>query len=215
MPIRGQPRYNPRRRSGIGCWMNYQQAGGSEYAGPTSSIGSCNSSWTNSHYHTFSRLMNSGGPPSPCPSDHPFNSASSSLSESSSSHRSQEDDISIVTGNLHTASVTHSVWAALQWAKKGTHSQGRVFVWRVIFLCDCNLSEAWLVHVVTNRTRVIDEKRRSSSGIIPAHENLFSSFQIFFEFFVFQSKHEASFKCLVLNHFCVRFHSPCRKREII
>lgn len=102
MPIRGQPRYNPRRRSGIGCWMNYQQAGGSEYAGPTSSIGSCNSSWTNSHYHTFSRLMNSGGPPSPCPSDHPFNSASSSLSESSSSHRSQEDDISIVTGNLHT-----------------------------------------------------------------------------------------------------------------
>lgn len=40
------------------------------------------------------------GPPSPCPSDHPFNSASSSLSESSSSHRSQEDDISIVTGKL-------------------------------------------------------------------------------------------------------------------
>ncbi|GAB0099496.1 uncharacterized protein DMENIID0001_153640 [Sergentomyia squamirostris] len=40
------------------------------------------------------RLM---GPPSPCPSDHPFSSASSSLSESSSSHRSHEDDISIVT----------------------------------------------------------------------------------------------------------------------
>lgn len=99
VPIRGQPRYNPRRRSGIGCWLNYQQ-GGSEFAGPTSSIGSSNSSWTNSHYHTFSRLMNSGGPPSPCPSDHPFNSASSSLSESSSSHRSQEDDISIVTGKL-------------------------------------------------------------------------------------------------------------------
>lgn len=121
MPIRGQPRYNPRRRSGIGCWMNYQQAGGSEYA-----ASSCNSSWTNSHYHTFSRLMNSGGPPSPCPSDHPFNSASSSLSESSSSHRSHEDDISIVTGNLHTASVTHSVWAAL-FSEKGAHSQGRVF----------------------------------------------------------------------------------------
>lgn len=97
MPIRGQPRYNPRRRSGLGCWLNYQA--GSECAGPTSSIGgSSNSSWTNSHYHTFARLMNSGGPPSPCPSDHPFNSASSSLSESSSSHRSQEDDISIVTG---------------------------------------------------------------------------------------------------------------------
>lgn len=95
VPIRGQPRYNPRRRSGLGCWLNYQQAG-SEFAGPTSSIGS-SSSWTNSHYHTFARLMNSGGPPSPCPSDHPFNSASSSLSESSSSHRSQEDDISIVT----------------------------------------------------------------------------------------------------------------------
>lgn len=43
------------------------------------------------------RLM---GPPSPCPSEHPFSSASSSLSESSSSHRSHEDDISIVTGNL-------------------------------------------------------------------------------------------------------------------
>lgn len=97
MPIRGQPRYNPRRRSGLGCWLNYQS--GSECAGPTSSIGgSSTSSWTNSHYHTFARLMNNGGPPSPCPSDHPFNSASSSLSESSSSHRSQEDDISIVTG---------------------------------------------------------------------------------------------------------------------
>jgi hypothetical protein len=99
VPIRGQPRYNPRRRSGVGCWINFQQSG-SEIAGPTSSIGSSHSSWTNSHYHTLSRLMNSGGPPSPCPSDHPFNSASSSLSESSSSHRSQEDDISIVTGNL-------------------------------------------------------------------------------------------------------------------
>lgn len=100
MPIRGQARYNPRRRSGLGCWLNYQHSGGSEFAGPTSSIGSSSSSWTNSHYHTFARLMNSGGPPSPCPSDHPFNSASSSLSESSSSHRSQEDDISIVTGKL-------------------------------------------------------------------------------------------------------------------
>lgn len=109
MPFRGQPRYNPRRRSGLGCWLNFQQAG-SEYAGATPSIGSSNSSWTNSHYHTFTRLMNSGGPPSPCPSDHPFNSASSSLSESSSSHRSQEDDISIVTGKFppHTPTYSHA-----------------------------------------------------------------------------------------------------------
>lgn len=64
-----------------------------------------------------------------------------------------------------TASVTHSVWAALQCAKKRhTQSGTSFFLWRVICLCDCNLSEAWLVHVVTNRTRVIDEKRRSSSG---------------------------------------------------
>lgn len=65
VPFRGPPRYNPRRRSGIG--------------------------WGAS----LSRL---GGPPSPCPSEHPFSSASSSLSEGSSSHRSHEDDISIVTG---------------------------------------------------------------------------------------------------------------------
>lgn len=39
------------------------------------------------------------GPPSPCPSEQPFSSASSSLSEGSS-HRSHEDDISIVTGNV-------------------------------------------------------------------------------------------------------------------
>lgn len=63
--FRGPPRYNPRRRSGLG-W------------GAT--------------------LSRSGGPPSPCPSEHPFSSASSSLSEGSSSHRSHEDDISIVTG---------------------------------------------------------------------------------------------------------------------
>lgn len=49
------------------------------------------------------------GPPSPCPSDQPFNSASSSLSESSSSHRSQEDDISIVTGKVNRCNkVSHS-----------------------------------------------------------------------------------------------------------
>lgn len=41
------------------------------------------------------------GPPSPCPSEHmlgAYSSASSSLSEGSSGHRSHEDDISIVTG---------------------------------------------------------------------------------------------------------------------
>lgn len=69
VPFRGPPRYNPRRRSGIG-WL---------------SGGGLNQN-------------NSLGPPSPCPSDHPFSSASSSLSEGSSSHRSHEDDISIVTG---------------------------------------------------------------------------------------------------------------------
>lgn len=66
VPFRGPPRYNPRRRSGLG-WGS-----------------------------TLSRIY--GGPPSPCPSEHPFSSASSSLSEGSSSHRSHEDDISIVTG---------------------------------------------------------------------------------------------------------------------
>ncbi|EAT44279.1 AAEL004337-PA, partial [Aedes aegypti] len=65
LPFRGPPRYNPRRRSGLG-WGS-----------------------------TLSRIY--GGPPSPCPSEHPFSSASSSLSEGSSSHRSHEDDISIVT----------------------------------------------------------------------------------------------------------------------
>uniref|UniRef100_A0A182FM15 SH3 and multiple ankyrin repeat domains protein n=1 Tax=Anopheles albimanus TaxID=7167 RepID=A0A182FM15_ANOAL len=64
VPFRGPPRYNPRRRSGLG-WAS-----------------------------TLSRIY--GGPPSPCPSEHPFSSASSSLSEGSS-HRSHEDDISIVT----------------------------------------------------------------------------------------------------------------------
>ncbi|XP_053661223.1 uncharacterized protein LOC128710205 [Anopheles marshallii] len=64
VPFRGPPRYNPRRRSGLG-WGT-----------------------------TLSRIY--GGPPSPCPSEHPFSSASSSLSEGSS-HRSHEDDISIVT----------------------------------------------------------------------------------------------------------------------
>ncbi|XP_055314371.1 uncharacterized protein LOC129575241 isoform X24 [Sitodiplosis mosellana] len=63
VPFRGPPRYNPRRRSGIG----------------------------------WAATLRSGGPPSPCPSEHPFSSASSSLSEGSTSNRSHEDDISIVT----------------------------------------------------------------------------------------------------------------------
>lgn len=118
VPIRGQPRYNPRRRSGLGCWLNYQTVGSEFSTAGTSSIGGgsttiSSSSWGNSHhYHTFSRLsgslINTGNPPSPCPSDHPFNSASSSLSESSSSHRSQEDDISIVTGNKLTIKLLSS-----------------------------------------------------------------------------------------------------------
>lgn len=66
VPFRGPPRYNPRRRSGLG-WGNI-----------------------------LSRI---GGPPSPCPSDQPFSSASS---EGSSSQRSHEDDVSIVTGTYQS-----------------------------------------------------------------------------------------------------------------
>lgn len=105
VPLRAPPRYNPRRRSGLGCWysiLNHSNHSGSEYISPTSSIGETNLSWNNSHYHALSRLIHITSPSSPCPSDHrQFNSASSSLSESSSSHRSQEDDISFVTGNIH------------------------------------------------------------------------------------------------------------------
>ncbi|XP_037031721.1 SH3 and multiple ankyrin repeat domains protein 3 isoform X4 [Bradysia coprophila] len=67
VPFRVPPRYNPRRRSGIG----------------------------------WGTTISTRGPPSPCPSEHPFSSASSSLSEGSSGHRSHEDDISIVTGLLY------------------------------------------------------------------------------------------------------------------
>ena len=108
MPLRAPPRYNPRRRSGLGCWytlLNQSSHSGSEYISPTSSI--VGDSWNNSHYHTFSRLIHITSPSSPCPSDRPFNSASSSLSESSSSHRSQEDDISFVTGNKHMTFLPH------------------------------------------------------------------------------------------------------------
>ncbi|XP_036332887.1 PH and SEC7 domain-containing protein isoform X3 [Rhagoletis pomonella] len=81
--FRGPPRYNPKRRSTVG-WPS----------------GSCAGSCAGSLMGTLSRNGTCGqhGPPSPCPSEHiPYSSASSSLSEGSSGHRSHEDDISIVT----------------------------------------------------------------------------------------------------------------------
>lgn len=82
VPFRGPPRYNPKRRSGLG-WTVI--GGGGMVSSAT----------------MLTTLTRIGiGPPSPCPSDHPFSSASSSLSEGSSSHRSHEDDISIVTGKV-------------------------------------------------------------------------------------------------------------------
>ncbi|XP_039955775.1 uncharacterized protein LOC120771707 isoform X1 [Bactrocera tryoni] len=83
VPFRGQPRYNPKRRSAVG-WPG----------------GSCQSSCAGSLMGTLPRNNTCfhNGPPSPCPSEHiPYSSASSSLSEGSSGHRSHEDDISIVT----------------------------------------------------------------------------------------------------------------------
>ncbi|XP_067626978.1 protein shank isoform X2 [Eurosta solidaginis] len=83
VPFRGPPRYNPKRRSAVG-WPSV----------------SCSNSCAGSLMGTLSRNATAGhhGPPSPCPSEHiPYSSASSSLSEGSSGHRSHEDDISIVT----------------------------------------------------------------------------------------------------------------------
>lgn len=81
VPFRGPPRYNPKRRSGVG-WIagnGILSGGGGSFMGTLTRTSSC-------------------GPPSPCPSEHmPYSSASSSLSEGSSGHRSHEDDISIVT----------------------------------------------------------------------------------------------------------------------
>ena len=104
--FRGPPRYNPRRRSAI-IWPISGGGGGVN--------GVVNHYGTNGHHHgghgmmpssatmidlrTLTRLGMVGGPPSPCPSEQPFSSASSSLSEGSS-HRSHEDDISIVTGKV-------------------------------------------------------------------------------------------------------------------
>lgn len=86
VPFRGPPRYNPKRRSGIG-WLNAN--GGPGGGGSLMGTLTRNSSSACGHH----------GPPSPCPSEHmPYSSASSSLSEGSSGHRSHEDDISIVTG---------------------------------------------------------------------------------------------------------------------
>lgn len=139
VPFRGPPRYNPRRRSGVG-WQtsppptshlhhlyiqqqqqsslqhhqqnnHYHQSSSSppihyhqqtsmysDHSGPGSiiSTGSLLSTLTSRN-----SLCIIGGPPSPCPSEHmPYSSASSSLSEGSSGHRSHEDDISIVTGKV-------------------------------------------------------------------------------------------------------------------
>lgn len=137
VPFRGPPRYNPRRRSGLGWQMSppssnhlhhlyiqqqsnyqhqqqhhlhHQQSSSppihyhqqssiySDHSGPGSiiSTGSLLSTLTSRN-----SLCIIGGPPSPCPSEHmPYSSASSSLSEGSSGHRSHEDDISIVTGKV-------------------------------------------------------------------------------------------------------------------
>lgn len=108
VPFRGPPRYNPRRRSAIGWPIvgglgGGLGGGGGHYGiggGGSSAMGTMmmTSSATMIDLRTLTRL-GMVGPPSPCPSEQPFSSASSSLSEGSS-HRSHEDDISIVTGNV-------------------------------------------------------------------------------------------------------------------
>ena len=117
VPFRGPPRYNPRRRSGLG-WAQFQLTDASPLATPTL------------HHPQHPQLTLNrrlpGGPPSPCPSDHPFSSASSSLSESSSSHRSHEDDISIVTGNARRRRHLFFIWF---WV-----------VFFTIFLFECDFS---------------------------------------------------------------------------
>ncbi|EDW77153.2 uncharacterized protein Dwil_GK22217 [Drosophila willistoni] len=136
VPFRGPPRYNPKRRSGIG-WLS---ANGSSnvamLAASGGALGGAQTVVTNGiangggnlmmmpphhlalhpqmqqqqhhhHHHLMHHqqhqqphLQHLHGPPSPCPSEHmlgAYSSASSSLSEGSSGHRSHEDDISIVT----------------------------------------------------------------------------------------------------------------------
>ncbi|XP_037895981.1 uncharacterized protein LOC119641410 isoform X3 [Glossina fuscipes] len=92
VPFRGPPRYNPKRRSGIN-WLSAN--GGGSIGGGGSLMGTLT---RNSTAPCTGGLHHHRGPPSPCPSEHlPYSSASSSLSEGSSGHRSHEDDISIVT----------------------------------------------------------------------------------------------------------------------
>ncbi|XP_034653289.1 SH3 and multiple ankyrin repeat domains protein 1 isoform X10 [Drosophila subobscura] len=151
VPFRGPPRYNPKRRSGIG-WLSANGAAGAALLAAAggglggamingNGIGSGSGSGTvngsvgggglmmmmmhqnhqqQQHQHQQNHPSNPHhlhhqhqhqhqlqlhqlqlhGPPSPCPSEHmlgAYSSASSSLSEGSSGHRSHEDDISIVT----------------------------------------------------------------------------------------------------------------------
>ncbi|XP_065719610.2 protein shank isoform X7 [Drosophila suzukii] len=146
VPFRGPPRYNPKRRSGIG-WLSANgaagaallaAAGGGFGGALVGSNGAANGNNGNgaggvglmlshqnhqqflagghhqqqhlhhhqnhhqNHHQQLPHLhtLQLHGPPSPCPSEHmlgAYSSASSSLSEGSSGHRSHEDDISIVT----------------------------------------------------------------------------------------------------------------------
>ncbi|XP_032570693.1 SH3 and multiple ankyrin repeat domains protein 1 isoform X2 [Drosophila sechellia] len=146
VPFRGPPRYNPKRRSGIG-WLSANgaagaallaAAGGGFGGAMVGSNGAANGnngaggvglmlSHQNHQQHLAGHhqqqhmhhqhhqnhhqqlqqqqlphlhTLQLHGPPSPCPSEHmlgAYSSASSSLSEGSSGHRSHEDDISIVT----------------------------------------------------------------------------------------------------------------------
>ncbi|KAH8346324.1 hypothetical protein KR084_003800 [Drosophila pseudotakahashii] len=147
VPFRGPPRYNPKRRSGIG-WLSANGAagaallaaagggfGGAMVGGSNGTVNGNNGagggvglmlSHQNHQQHLASvhhhqqqqqqlhhhqhhqnhhqqlphlHTLQLHGPPSPCPSEHmlAYSSASSSLSEGSSGHRSHEDDISIVT----------------------------------------------------------------------------------------------------------------------
>lgn len=89
VPFRGPPRYNPKRRSGlaIGLGLNWG------WAGDRSSMAS-SLPIVPSELDTLSLLRRPV--PSPCPSERPFSSASSSVSDGS--HPSHEDNASIVTG---------------------------------------------------------------------------------------------------------------------
>ncbi|XP_077284639.1 SH3 and multiple ankyrin repeat domains prosap isoform X2 [Arctopsyche grandis] len=88
VPFRGPPRYNPKRRSGlaIGLGLNWG------WAGDRSSMAS-SLPIVPSELDTLSLLRRPV--PSPCPSERPFSSASSSVSDGS--HPSHEDNASIVT----------------------------------------------------------------------------------------------------------------------